>query len=251
VRVVVDGEPYDAPLAGDLSAAVLRRWEAQRAGMLARLVARGVVKYLVANEVEKKAKKEGGDAAGFLAGLVANVGGNALERADTRSWSLLPDRVSLTRLSLPPGEHQVRIEFTAQDGAMGTLDLGTITVAAGQTVVRSRRIWGVDMGDLAARRPADHVSLAAAPVDTAIVVDALGSRALAAAPAAESQSAAADTAQPAPAAGDGSAARGPACVWSDASQGCRTAAPARQVPSLPRTAPSIPGVPAPHPRSPE
>ncbi|HEU0013770.1 MAG TPA: hypothetical protein VFQ45_08805, partial [Longimicrobium sp.] len=47
VRVVVDGEPYDAPLAGDLSAAVLRRWEAQRAGMLARLVARGVVKYLV------------------------------------------------------------------------------------------------------------------------------------------------------------------------------------------------------------
>ncbi|HEU0016324.1 MAG TPA: hypothetical protein VFQ45_21775, partial [Longimicrobium sp.] len=200
-----------------------------------------------------KAKKEGGEAAGFLAGLVANVGGNALERADTRSWSLLPDRVSVARLSLPPGEHRVSIEVTGEDGTVATLDLGTVAVAAGETVVRSRRVWGVEMGDLAARRPADHAPLASAAVDTAIVVNELGPRAVAGAPAAESQSAAPDSAQAPAAAGDGASPspRGPGCVWADTSQGCRPATPARQVPSLPRTAPSVPGIPAPHPRTPE
>ncbi|HWK90445.1 MAG TPA: hypothetical protein VNP72_10680, partial [Longimicrobium sp.] len=166
----------------------------------------------------------------------------------------LPDRVSVARLSLPPGEHQVQIEVTAEDGTASTLDLGTVAVAAGETVVRSRRVWGVEMGDLAARRPADHESLASAPVDTAVIVDALGPRVAAATTESESAAPSDSTAQAADAGGDAgtpSTVRGRACVWSDASQGCRRAAPARQVPTLPRAAPTIPGIPTPHPRTPE
>ncbi|HEX5725297.1 MAG TPA: hypothetical protein VFX98_07510 [Longimicrobiaceae bacterium] len=148
VRVTVDGREAEASVAGDLSSAVVRRFQRQRAAMLGRLVARGVAKYLVSREVEKKAEKEGGEFAGWVAGRLANVAGNYLERADTRSWSLLPDRISVVRLTLPAGEHAIRIEVLGPDGAVAeTVELGTVTLQPRGTLVLNRRVWGVEMGD--------------------------------------------------------------------------------------------------------
>jgi hypothetical protein len=164
VRLVVDSVAVEAPVAGDVSAAVYRRWQAQRAGMITRVVGRGIAKYLVTRGVEKKAEEEDPDL-GWLAGRLTNLVGNHLERADTRSWSLLPDRISVARLTLPPGAHQVKIEVLGADGeAVETVDLGTVELAPRGTLVLNRRVWGTEMGDLRHRvARSSEATAAAAP----------------------------------------------------------------------------------------
>ncbi|HEX8276552.1 MAG TPA: hypothetical protein VF615_28185 [Longimicrobiaceae bacterium] len=148
VRVLVDDSASATAAVEDVSSGVVRDFEGRRPWVLTRAVGRGVVKFLAAREVEKKAEKEGGDVAGYVAGRIANLAGNALEQADTRSWSLLPDRISLARLSLAPGEHRVRIEVQGGAGeAPDTLELGTVTVRPGERVFLSRRVWGAEGGD--------------------------------------------------------------------------------------------------------
>src|SRR5690606_3910725 len=74
-------------------------------------------------------------------GRLANLVGNQLEQADTRSWTLLPDRISLLRMQLPPGTHPVQLDIEGEGGARWTQDLGSVQVDPGRlTVVRSR-VW--------------------------------------------------------------------------------------------------------------
>ncbi|HEX8361776.1 MAG TPA: hypothetical protein VF613_16785 [Longimicrobium sp.] len=150
VRLLLDGDTLGvAGSAADLSSAVARRWDAQRPAMVARMVTRGVAKYLAAREAERKGNKES-EALGWLAARAVNLAGNAMERADTRSWSLLPDRISVARLTLPPGEHQVSIQVLAADGSVvETVDLGKVSLEAGATRIVHRRVWGGEGGDVA------------------------------------------------------------------------------------------------------
>jgi hypothetical protein len=49
------------------------------------------------------------------------------ERADTRSWFTLPGEIHLARLSLPPGDYNVRVELRGHD--QGVLDSREIKIA--------------------------------------------------------------------------------------------------------------------------
>jgi tetratricopeptide (TPR) repeat protein len=154
VRVVVSDTAQTTPLveepglAQDVSSQVVRSFEATRPLMLTRMVGRGIAKYLVSHELEERARRKGGETAGWLTGAITNAAGNLLERADTRSWSLLPDRIAVARFSLPAGTHAVRIEVLAPDGSVAsTVELGRVEVAPGATVFRSERVWGREMGD--------------------------------------------------------------------------------------------------------
>jgi hypothetical protein len=149
VRVVVDSQAVDAPVVEDLSAVMLRRWQAQRPAAFARMVGRGIVKFLATHELERHARKKGGEAAGWITGRLANLAGNALERADTRGWTLLPNRISVARFTLPAGEHTVRLEVLDGGGAVAqTLELGRVTLHPRGTLVLNRRVWGEEMGDV-------------------------------------------------------------------------------------------------------
>ncbi|HEX2187580.1 MAG TPA: hypothetical protein VHG51_01720, partial [Longimicrobiaceae bacterium] len=153
VRLLVDDTAAAAAPVEDVSGWVVRDFEGRRAMLLARAVGRGVLKLVAARGLERKAEKEGGEAAGYVVGRLASLAGNALEQADTRSWSLLPDRVSLAKVALAPGEHRVRIEVERGAGeAPDTVELGTVTVRPGERVVLSRRVWGADPGGAAPLR---------------------------------------------------------------------------------------------------
>jgi hypothetical protein len=133
----------------DLSAVMLRRWQSQRPAVFARMVGRGIVKYLATHHLERNARKKGGEAAGWITGRLANLAGNLLERADTRGWTLLPNRISVARFTLPAGEHAVRLEVLDGGGAVTrTLDLGRVTLRPRGTLVLNRRVWGEEMGDV-------------------------------------------------------------------------------------------------------
>ncbi|HEU4720637.1 MAG TPA: hypothetical protein VFS59_04680 [Gemmatimonadaceae bacterium] len=103
-----------------------------RLAMLARATARAGAKYALA----KVAK----DRKGELAGTLANYGASLLERADVRSWHLLPQEIQLLRTRLRPGTHAVRVEVM-DGGMLRAVELGTVTVHAGATSIVPLRIW--------------------------------------------------------------------------------------------------------------
>ena len=161
VRVRVDDAPAAVARVGDLSAAMQSELEARRGAILARLVARGITKYLLSREMEKSGEKKGGEVVAYLVRRLTNLAANRLEQADLRSWSLLPDRISMLRTHLPPGPHRVRIETLDRSGEVVTThDLGEVVLREGELVVLSRRIWGDDEGELRAPgRPASYAGI--------------------------------------------------------------------------------------------
>ena len=74
----------------------------QKPVILARAIARAVIKTKAGKEIDKR-----NDALG----LVVNLANAITDRADTRSWSTLPNRICLARLPLAAGRHQVEVEL--------------------------------------------------------------------------------------------------------------------------------------------
>jgi uncharacterized protein len=78
---------------GELARAAL---SARRAREITRMVARVIAK--------DQAARAAGRALGPLAQIAASVAGAVTERADTRSWTLLPNTLQVARISLTPGQ---------------------------------------------------------------------------------------------------------------------------------------------------
>ena len=115
-----------------------------RLAMLARAAARAGAKYALA-----KAAKDG---KGELAGTLANYGASLLERADVRSWHLLPQELQLLRANVPAGTRAVRLQMI-EGGVARTIELGSVTVRPGALSVQSVRIWpGGHAAPVVARR---------------------------------------------------------------------------------------------------
>jgi hypothetical protein len=133
VRLAVD----DAPVAGlavssvvdDASAVDARR---ERAALATRAVARAVAKYAVTKAIKDKK--------GEVAGTIANFGASLLERADVRSWHLLPQEVTLVRARVAAGTRVVRLQV-GEGWATRTIEVGTVTVRRGELTIVPVRLW--------------------------------------------------------------------------------------------------------------
>jgi len=71
------------------------------------IVTRQVVRLVAKEELRQQMSRKGGDVGNILAGLY-NI---ASEKADTRSWSTLPDSIHILRLELAPGQHEVDLSI--------------------------------------------------------------------------------------------------------------------------------------------
>ena len=71
------------------------------------IVTRQVVRLVAKEELRQQMKRKGGDVGNILAGLY-NI---ASEKADTRSWSTLPDSIHILRLDLAPGQQEVELNI--------------------------------------------------------------------------------------------------------------------------------------------
>jgi hypothetical protein len=129
----------DVSLPIDLSACVMDEFAADVPFVLAKSIARAAARQAIARGLSDAAGGDGevlADVLGFLVGAA----GDAMERADTRSWSLLPGSLGITRLRLPVGEHTIVIDAT-DAGVTPGCDLGTVRVEAGRTSILSCRVW--------------------------------------------------------------------------------------------------------------
>ncbi len=115
----------------DISQMALRQQEA----VLPHCVARAVARRAVKKSAIYTAKQGLGMREGLpsLALDVAGIAWEATENADTRCWSLLPDRIQVMRLELPAGRHSLLLRpLDRQARPMSQPVPQTVTVADGR-----------------------------------------------------------------------------------------------------------------------
>lgn len=125
----------------DLSSAAMSAHDDVIVGIVAKTIARATGKYLVVKAAKEAAKKED-ETAGFLVGLLGNAAAAASERADTRSWHLLPGTIRIARMSLPAGNHSIELDLDAlQQTRPLKVDLGDVAVRPGSVTILPIRSW--------------------------------------------------------------------------------------------------------------
>ncbi len=116
---------------GDVSLAVAADLRRARPAMLLRMLARAAAKATLAETLEDE-----NEWAGTLFGLVSA----GIERADTRSWQLLPGTLRAVRLTVPSGTHQPVIQV-GSGTAQVNLRLPAVTLTSGGLAVVDARVW--------------------------------------------------------------------------------------------------------------
>jgi len=125
----------------DLSSAAMSELEARIGGILAKSIVRATGKYLVVEAIEQEVKEED-ETAGYLFGLFGNAAAIASERADTRSWHMLPGAIRIARMSLPTGVHSISLELDSLGYANPLrMSLGSVTVRPGSITILPVRSW--------------------------------------------------------------------------------------------------------------
>lgn len=138
VSVQVDGLQIGSYRRLDVGRGVRRDFTDGLSTILARTVFRAATKMVLSEAAEDVVSKED-ETAGKIVGALVNLGTLLTERADTRSWHLLPGAVELVRIPVPAGTHQLSL------GGGGWLsrrvDLGPVHVRPGEMTFVSHRIW--------------------------------------------------------------------------------------------------------------
>ena len=133
VSVAVDEVPVDGLSASavidDASAVDERR---ERGALAVRAAARAAAKYAVTKAIKDKK--------GEVAGEIANFGASLLERADVRSWHLLPQEISLIRVRVPAGTRNVRLQV-GEGWAVRAVEIGSVVVLRGELTILPVRLW--------------------------------------------------------------------------------------------------------------
>jgi hypothetical protein len=97
----------------------------------ARAVARMVVKNVAAKTAKDKTKDTG--TLGLLMSVAADIGTAVSERADTRTWSLLPGNINMARLTLPAGKHNlIATYYGSNNNLIGTREFKDVIIKNGQ-----------------------------------------------------------------------------------------------------------------------
>ena len=138
VRLRVDGDAVAGRPAvrADLSGAVREAYRGRRVLDLAKTLLRAVTKEAVADALEEAVSGED-ETLGEVVGWTARIAGALLERADTRSWHLLPATLELHRVRLPAGTH--RLEAVLPGGP--DAGIGTVEMAPGEVRIVTVRAW--------------------------------------------------------------------------------------------------------------
>jgi hypothetical protein len=132
----------------DVDAIARNHLDAKLPLITARAVARQAAKAAASHAARNNAERRDNGGAVLLA-LAVEVAALVTERADTRSWATLPRDIQLARLALPPGRHDVRVEFLGAHGQLlATRDYPGIEMRAGEKIYLSEA-W---LPDAPARR---------------------------------------------------------------------------------------------------
>lgn len=132
VEVSVNGSPAGTTeTITDVGQLALQQYEA----IYPQILARAVVRRAIKKGVVYAGKEAMGVAGNGLVNFAMDVGGvvwEATERADTRCWGLLPDRIQVLRLELPAGEHRIALRPVGSSFRSGTRHETAVTIVDGR-----------------------------------------------------------------------------------------------------------------------
>ncbi len=104
-------------------------------------IVRSVIKFALARNISQKVEQSSGELSGWLAKKLLTAASTATELADKRSWRSLPDKIIVTRLILPQGQHPVNIKYFDKAGMeVSSRLIGDVMIKPGKktfVVVRS------------------------------------------------------------------------------------------------------------------
>ena len=132
VRLSSTGVEAASQPADDLSRRAAATLAAERGQMLFKTFLRALVKYAASEAVKSEDE---------TAGQIVNLIGVLTERADTRCWLTLPDRLSVARLHLPAGRHDLRIDFVGPGGGIVSTETVPVDVSDGGWIFLHRRAF--------------------------------------------------------------------------------------------------------------
>ena len=101
-KISVNQKQYSMETVEDVDALARYSLEQAMSGIMLRATARAAVKYNTQHTAQDSSA---------MAGLLMTVTNLITERADTRSWTTLPQEIQLKRILLPVGEHQLQIQM--------------------------------------------------------------------------------------------------------------------------------------------
>ncbi|MFN8548528.1 MAG: hypothetical protein U0527_11365 [Candidatus Eisenbacteria bacterium] len=107
--VAAAGDTVRSIQALDLARVAWAEFNARRPAMLLRTVARALAKEVARASADREAHG---------LGVLVNILGAASEQADTRGWVLLPGRIDLVQVHLPPGRANLSIRFRSASGSL-------------------------------------------------------------------------------------------------------------------------------------
>lgn len=124
----VTAEPLE-----NLTCRVREAFDAKEPAALAKTFARALLKYGAHEGAEKKS--------GPLLGWLVNLAGMATEKADTRSWLMLPAQIRAARLDLPAGRYRLRLEALDEERRVLGREEREIEVAPRQATIVEWRVF--------------------------------------------------------------------------------------------------------------
>jgi hypothetical protein len=123
-RIKVNKKQYLMDKVEDVDALARYSLKKDMPGIMARATARAVIKYNTQHDASEK---------NAIAGLFMTVANLVTERADTRSWTTLPQEIRLQRILLPVGEHLIQIQMLNAAGRAVDVMNETVIVKAKQS----------------------------------------------------------------------------------------------------------------------
>ncbi len=109
--VQIDGRAAPVERVSSLGNDIRREYDEIRPRIIGAAITRMIAR-AVAAEGMRAAGNQANPNVGMLAALVTGATLVALDRPDTRSWSMLPDHVLISRQTVEPGVHVVRVRVT-------------------------------------------------------------------------------------------------------------------------------------------
>ncbi|MFV8751046.1 hypothetical protein ACNOYE_10915 [Nannocystaceae bacterium ST9] len=111
----IDGVPLHLDLVSDLGVEITHEFEDLKPKIIGSAITRMIVRAAAA-EGARAAGNQANGAVGLISALALEATMVALDKPDTRSWTLLPDRVFIGRTMVPPGEHGVEVVVQGNGG---------------------------------------------------------------------------------------------------------------------------------------
>ena len=121
-------------LVQDVGAIAMRDLEDRIWSIRARAIARAAIKYALAKSVSAAAEQSDDQnvrTVGLVVGALLRAYTVASERADTRSWSAIPDEIWMVEARVPSGQRRYDLAFVDEGGRVVERRSGTVRVAPG------------------------------------------------------------------------------------------------------------------------